>query len=214
MEASSRLSLIELVIFDMDGTLTVSGLDFDAIRRESGVPGERPVLEHLSAAGEAERRRILEVLERHEAAEAEACESAPGAAEVIEAVRARGLKTAILSRNSRRACERVAARLGLGVDAILGREDAPPKPSAASVGAVCRACGVEPARALVVGDYVFDIEAGRAAGALTALVRTERMRGRDCGADFELSGLADVLRLLDEFRPGGPEAVSDRKDER
>ena len=35
-------------VFDMDGTLTVAAHDFDAIRRELGVPAGKPLLETLA----------------------------------------------------------------------------------------------------------------------------------------------------------------------
>jgi beta-phosphoglucomutase-like phosphatase (HAD superfamily) len=38
------------VIFDMDGTLVDSPLDFDAMRREIGCPPNRGLLEHIAAA--------------------------------------------------------------------------------------------------------------------------------------------------------------------
>ena len=55
------------IIFDMDGTLVDSGLDFDAIRRDIGLPERHPILEGVEAipAG-PERERALEILHRHE----------------------------------------------------------------------------------------------------------------------------------------------------
>ena len=51
--------MIDLVIFDLDGTLVESHLDFDEIRREIGnVSG--PILEYMDHAEEAERDRIYE----------------------------------------------------------------------------------------------------------------------------------------------------------
>ena len=54
-----------MVIFDLDGTLTVPALDFDAIRAEIGLP-PGPILESLERLSQAERRRAEEILHRHE----------------------------------------------------------------------------------------------------------------------------------------------------
>ena len=39
--------ILEAVIFDMDGTITVPALDFPRIKAEMGLPQERPILESL-----------------------------------------------------------------------------------------------------------------------------------------------------------------------
>ena len=40
-------SKLDLFIFDMDGTLVDSALDFDAMRQELGFPKDAPILEHI-----------------------------------------------------------------------------------------------------------------------------------------------------------------------
>ena len=184
------------VAFDLDGTLAASHLDFAAIKREAGVPGDTPILEYMAGASPQERARIEAVLDRHELYQAETCGLKDGAAEVCEELRRRGIKCAILTRNSRRSVETVLGRHGIAVDVVVTREDAPPKPSPDPVLLIARRFGVEPRELLVVGDYVFDIEAGRAAGALTALFLDGRPRKYDVAADVDLASLTDLLSLL------------------
>lgn len=54
------------VVFDMDGTLIDSSLDFGRIRAEAGVPDGRPILEFLETAPDDVRDHVTEVLLRHE----------------------------------------------------------------------------------------------------------------------------------------------------
>ena len=54
-----------VVIFDMDGTLTVPMLDFDAIRRELGLDNQ-PLLEAMERMDQAQRARAEALLEQHE----------------------------------------------------------------------------------------------------------------------------------------------------
>lgn len=187
---------VRAVIFDLDGTLTESGLDFPAMKREAGCPPDRPFLEFMNGVDAATRRRAEEILERHERAEAMSCALKPDALAVLDTLRRHGVKTAILTRNSRRSSLTVIERFGLPIDAVVAREDAPPKPSGEAVLAVCRALGVAAAETMVVGDYLFDIQAGAGAGALTALLRNARMEGVVSGADFELDRLSDLLAIL------------------
>jgi phosphoglycolate phosphatase-like HAD superfamily hydrolase len=56
-----------------------------------------------------------------------------------------------------------------------------------------------PAQMLVVGDYVFDVQAGQAAGALTAFIRTpEQNLDPPCGTDVVIDDLQELLDLLPE----------------
>jgi len=83
-------------------------------------------------------------------------------------LRERGLKIAIATMDDRAPTEAVLAALGVTelVDVLVCADDGlPPKPAPDMVWAVCRATGVEPAHAVVVGDAVTDVQMARAAGA-------------------------------------------------
>lgn len=184
------------VVFDMDGTLTHSPLDFSRIRAEAGVPEGRPVLEFLADAPEPVRERVTEVLHRHERRAAEDCSLHEGAAEVIRELGRRGLKTALLTRNSAESVRTVLGRFGLSFDCWLSREHAEPKPSPQPVLEIAGRLGLTPAELLMVGDYVFDMQAGRAAGASTAFVRNHSGAEPPEEADAVVEGLLDLLDLL------------------
>lgn len=66
------------IIFDMDGTLVDSGLDFAAMRREMGLPDGVPLLETLENLNAAESARCRAILHRHEEAGAERASVLPG----------------------------------------------------------------------------------------------------------------------------------------
>ena len=54
------------VIYDLDGTLMDSRLDFDAMRDEMGLPPGQPILETLETLESDLRQRCDEILKRHE----------------------------------------------------------------------------------------------------------------------------------------------------
>jgi HAD superfamily hydrolase (TIGR01509 family) len=186
---------IDAVLFDLDGTLVSSELDFAAIRREAGLP-PGPILEYMEQAGTAEKARVALILERHEEKAAHRCNMCEGTQEVLALLRTHRIKTCILTRNSRKSAATVLTRHSLDLDGVIAREDAPPKPSPEPVYAACRLLGVSAARALVVGDFVFDIESGRRAGARTVLVK---LPGRDyagVAADYNVDSLTELLPIL------------------
>jgi len=183
---------VKAVIFDMDGTVTDSPLDFDRIRADCGIPAGRSVLEHLATLPKAERRRAEAVLAEHERRAAAEC-----VREAIETLRARGLKTALLTRNSAQSVRTVLERFGLEFDCCLSREDAEPKPSPEAVLQIAQRFGVPPQEVLMVGDYVFDVQAGRAAGARTVFVRNAKVPVPPAEADYAIGDLRELLNLLD-----------------
>jgi HAD superfamily hydrolase (TIGR01509 family) len=158
------------VIFDLDGTLTEPLLDFDAIRKEIGLAPGLAVLEQLDAGGAAVRARGEAILRRHELDAIRRATLSDGCVELLARLAALDVPAAILTRNTREVVDTFAARFALAFAASFTREDGPPKPSPAGALHLCRQLGVAPADALAVGDYKFDILAGRAAGCRTALV--------------------------------------------
>ena len=187
---------IKGVVFDMDGTLTLCELDFGRIRREAGVPDGMPILEYLSSAPPPVRKKVERVLERHESRAARHCDLRPGAEQVVGALRERGMRVALVTRNSKSSVQILLERFSLRFDSCVTREDAAPKPSAEPILKIAAELGLEPSELLVVGDYVFDVEAGRAAGARTAFLRTEHFTGPVPAADAVLSDLTELLNLL------------------
>jgi hydrogenase maturation factor len=56
---------------------------------------------------------------------------------------------------------------------------------------------VDPSEVLVVGDFIFDVEAGRRAGAVTALLAPgDRSAPTEAAADFSISSLAQVVDIV------------------
>src|SRR5438045_5497056 len=157
------------VIFDMDGTLTRPYLNFPAIRAAIGI-GE-PLLENMLALPPGpERDRAFAILDRFEEDAAEASELNDDARDVLEFLASRRVPSALVTRNSRRSTDRVLNKHALSFKVIVTREDAPAKPRPEPLWLICEKLGVRPGHALMVGDFKFDIVAGRNAGTLTALL--------------------------------------------
>lgn len=185
------------VIFDLDGTLTVPLLDFDAIRDEIGLAPGLPILEQLAGADEGAKRRAEAILERHELDAIARATLADGCDELLALLRARRVPFGILTRNTRLAVRRFVDRFAIEVAGAFTREDGPPKPSPAGVLALCGNFGVAPPQTLTVGDFKFDVLAGRAAGSRTALVTPEPPQNLDEWGppDLVVASLRDLLPL-------------------
>lgn len=167
--ATASLVGIRGVIFDLDGTLVESGLDFAAIRREMDI-GAAPILETLAGLREDRRQACVAILARHEWQGADRATPIAGSRQWLDFLDQQGIARGILSRNSRAIIDHTLQRCALPFEDTVGREDAIPKPDGAGIVLLCQRWGLAPREILMVGDFRYDLEAGRHAGAVTALV--------------------------------------------
>ncbi len=195
---ADRLQGVRAVIFDMDGTLTDSPLHFDRLRDELGMPAGASILDSIGQMPTAKANRARAALESHERDAALRCTLVDGADGVVAELQQRGLKVALLTSNSTFAARTVMERFGLSFDVWLSREHARPKPSPAPVLQIARRLHIEPRQTLMVGDYVFDMQAGRSAGALTAWVVSGRLAEAPAEADVVIHELDELLDMLPE----------------
>ena len=188
---------VKLVVFDLDGTLLEPALDFAAIRREIGLAADLPILEAMDGLSESDRARANRILDRHEARAADRSQLMPGARELLEWLGTQGTRTAVLTRNSRRSVERACRRHNLELAAVVAREDHLPKPSPEGVRRLMQALGARPEETIVVGDFRFDVEAGKAAGCRTIALVSDPPAAWASEATWTAADLAEVRRLLE-----------------
>lgn len=170
------------VIFDMDGTLTVPAIDFAAMRARLGIPAG-DILAMIRDWEPARRTQAFAVIEELEAVARERMELQPGALDLVRLLDQRGIAKALMTRNTRLTADFLMARMAVRFEPVLTREFWPVKPSPEPALHICRAWGISPADALMVGDYRDDILCGRQAGMRTFLLLNDRNR--------EYAGLAD-----------------------
>lgn len=193
--------MIRGVIFDLDGTLTVPNLDFDLLRERIGI-GPVPVLEYIEGLHGEAARRAWGILEDWEMEGVKGASLADGVHECLDYLEAEGLQRAVLTRNSRQSADAVMERFGLSFDAVVAREDAAPKPSPEPVLLLARRLDT-PARELVmVGDYLYDIQAGSRAGAHTVLLVHGEVPEYASQADHVISSLRELIPILEKLNDG------------
>jgi len=188
--------LIAGILFDMDGVVVQQRLDFPAIKREIFGDTHGFILERMAKLPPAERARADVILERHETAAAAEAEPMSGIMPFLQWMEARGLRRGLVTRNSRKSVDLVLARLHLRFDAVVTREDAPPKPAPEPVLLGCRRMDLTPGEVLFVGDFEFDMLAGRRAGVRTVLLRGPALKASQ-HADLIVDSLAELRASLE-----------------
>ncbi len=190
---------IKAVIFDLDGTITRPYFDFDAIREEIGIDRHGgPILEAMEKMTPGQRERAETILHFHEEKAVTESTLNPGAKDTLDALRQRGIRIGVLTRNRKSNACAVADKHRLHFDAVVGREDGPVKPHAFGVLHLCGQFAVQPAEAMVVGDYLFDLLCARAAGAIGVLIANhDRAAEFAPHADFTVQTLHELLPIVD-----------------
>ncbi|MFH0845167.1 MAG: HAD family hydrolase [Pseudomonadota bacterium] len=192
------------MLFDFDGTLTLPGaLDFPSIKRELGCPSNIPILEFLETQPVSHREELMVILESKE--EQAAGESIPnvGAERCLSTLKERGVLLGIITRNSLKSVIRALKKFECiklkDFAAIVTREDAPPKPHPKSIYQAALKMGLQTGELMVVGDFRFDVMAGKAAGVYTVLLtnggRSSMLPG-DPDPDYTINHLDELLILI------------------
>lgn len=184
------------VIFDMDGTLTLPQFDFDEIRREIGL-SEEPLLEAIVLLPPEQRQRAETILHRYEAHFAATSTLRAHAREVVTRIRGAAMPCALMTRNSRASVDVFLSRHGLEFEWVWTRESGPSKPLPDAVFHICEQLHALPVESWVVGDYLYDLQCGRAAGARTMLVLGDAPYPVWADlADAVVSSLSEIPELL------------------
>jgi HAD superfamily hydrolase (TIGR01509 family) len=191
---------VKAVIFDLDGTITQPYFDFDAIRAEIGLARDSgPILESMGKMTAEQRTRAEQILRSHEERAVMDSRLNPGAKRTLSALRSAGILIGVLTRNRRSNAFAIAKKHRLKFDAVVDREDGPIKPDAFGVLRLCEQFGVKPQDTLVVGDYLFDLQCAKAAGAVAVLLANhERAEEFAKHADFCIESISELLQIIKE----------------
>lgn len=159
----------------MDGTLTIAVHDFAAIREELGIPEGQPIVKTLNALPDEQAQPLRQRLQEIEEDLARQAQPALGVRDLLAALKLRGCRMGILTLNSKENAWLTLETLGLAEffepDAVLGRwclEN--PKPHPDGIHQLLDFWSADPNDAVMVGDFLWDLKTGRAAGLPTVHV--------------------------------------------
>lgn len=206
----------EAIVFDLDGTLIHSKIDFPKMKREivkifrsTGVPrGAFPprgttfeiiregirVLKDREASKDISKVLTL-ITQTMNAIELERVEETVpirGVRRALQRLRGMGLKIGVLTRGCREYATRSLKVAGLDdlVDEVVGRDEVSnPKPDPDQLFLLAQRLGVRPEQMVLVGDHLMDVECARNASTGFIGVLTG-------SADLETFKTADVERVL------------------
>lgn len=184
-------------IFDLDGTLTQPAHDFDLIRSKLGIPEGQDILGYIAQQPDSERERLNSSLSLIEEQIAGQAQRNNGVLELLGLLREQGCHLGILTRNKRHCVDITLEKIGcaefFAADAIVASENAPPKPAPAGVRHLLSLWRANPSEALIMGDYRFDLEAGKAAGVNTIHLAPDNAPLWEQYTDLRVKNFAELL---------------------
>lgn len=220
--------MIRTVIFDLDGTLLNTICDLAGagnwVCRENGWPthtveeykrmvgnGIPKLVERFAPERARTPERLAAALEQfsayYDVHKTDATAPYPGVAELLQVLRDRGVRLAVLSNKADALCPALLGRYFGGVfDDMQGkREGVPAKPDPAGVFQMMERLGADAETTLFVGDSDVDIQTGRNAGLRTVGVLwgfRDRAELVAAGADALAADCGELEQIVLETAPG------------
>lgn len=220
-------SHIQAVVFDLDGTLIDSLPDLAAAvnhmlgeegRAALGDDDIKPMIGDGAATlvqrafdargglpGPGVAPYLQRFLDHYEPRSAELTRPWQGVPETLTALKARGLKLGVCTNKPTKATHDILRVLQLShfFDVVVGGDDVPAiKPDPAHVHAVLDKLGALPSAAVMVGDSINDVLAGKAAGLAVIAMSFgySRIPPMDLGADAVIDRFADLPAAMDRLQ--------------
>lgn len=154
---------IKAIIFDMDGTLINSNLDFSRIRKDIGIPKEIAILDFVDSLDHQAATKAHQIIKKHENEAAKSAHFIPGAQNLLSTLAMNEIPHGIFTNNSKTATSKILSRLDIKVELVLTREDVPAKPDPSGLLHFSSHWDIDPCNIAYLGDFKFDILAAKAA---------------------------------------------------
>jgi HAD superfamily hydrolase (TIGR01509 family) len=221
------LSNVESVLFDLDGTLVETNIDFPLMKREmmrlavdAGISAEDiqgldilgvtdSAVRFLKDQGKSQdarrlRSEAMRILEEIEFRHANETQEIPFARELVSHFRDCGIAIGIVTRNCRPASELSLRIADIQADVLICREDsANHKPHPEPVLLALARLNADPRNSVMVGDHIMDVQGGKAAGTKTiGFLRPTRADDffDSVAPDFVTRDLREVLCAIIDCR--------------
>ncbi|GAA59094.1 hypothetical protein P20652_0953 [Pseudoalteromonas sp. BSi20652] len=197
---TTQVEAIHGVIFDLDGTLVSSELDFSLIKEQIGCPCDQDLLDYIAQLPSPYmREEAMNIVHQHELLDAQHASLLPGVLDAVDALKARGIPMAIVTRNFDKAAAIKLQNNPLPINTVLTRSDAPAKPDPSALNAIATLWHINASNLLYVGDYLYDIQAAHNANMRACLYAPDVTPAYADQADYVLHDFYELVGLVDSY---------------
>ena len=197
---TTQVEAIHGVIFDLDGTLVSSELDFSLIKAQIGCPDNEDLLDFIAELPSPYmREEAMNIVHQHELLDAQHATLLPGVSEAIALLNERNIPMAIVTRNFDKAAALKLKNNPLPISTVLTRSDAPAKPDPSALNAIATLWNISADNLLYVGDYLYDIQAAHNANMRACLYAPNETPPYADQADYVLHDFYDLVALVESY---------------
>ncbi|AUL75292.1 phosphatase [Pseudoalteromonas sp. 13-15] len=197
---TTQVEAIHGVIFDLDGTLVSSELDFSLIKAQIGCPDNEDLLDFIAQLPSPYmREEAMNIVHQHELLDAQHATLLPGVSEAIALLNERNIPMAIVTRNFDKAAALKLKNNPLPISTVLTRSDAPAKPDPSALNAIATLWNISADNLLYVGDYLYDIQAAHNANMRACLYAPNETPPYADQADYVLHDFYDLVALVESY---------------
>jgi phosphoglycolate phosphatase len=163
-ERYGRRGLLKGVIFDMDGTITVPYINWKALRERIGAVPDQTIMQFIEDLPPERLRWANDELLKAEMEAAQNAAANEGLAELMDYLRGKGLRLAVVTNSHGAAMRTVLERHHLTFDVALSRDDGEIKPSSFLIARALQELALPAGAVMTIGDGRYDIEASERVG--------------------------------------------------
>jgi phosphoglycolate phosphatase len=223
-EQKNQFERVKAIIFDFDGTLAVLNIDFSSMRerifdlmRRSGIKEEAVQEKYLleiidevchilweknPSGAEIFYQESHGILHEIEMKAAEKGRLIPRTEGILRSLREKGMRVGIITRNCEDAVRKVFPEIDDFCDVFVSRNSVKKvKPHPDHLTHVMESLKISGEEAVMVGDHIIDIQAGKRVGMKTIGVLTGRTKKEEfekAGADDVLTGVSEIYKIIEE----------------
>jgi HAD superfamily hydrolase (TIGR01549 family) len=186
---------IKAVIFDLDGTITKTSVKFAPYRQEIGTL-EKDVLKYIQTLDVEKQVKMYNLLADYEYRIQQDCMLNEGFLEIMNFLKEKNIQSGIITRSSRKHANKVIEKLNIPIKVVIGRDDVSPKPSGEPLILMSKLLSVSREKMLFVGDFLWDIQAGKNAGVKTVLLLTSYSKDFAHLSDYVIHNLRQIKDII------------------
>ncbi|MDQ1355615.1 MAG: phosphoglycolate phosphatase [Acidobacteriota bacterium] len=186
--------MIKLAVFDMDGTIFESYLDWLKIREELNIPRGDSILKEIYKDGKVDEPR-LEILEKYERENTLQTKPIHGFSECLHYLESRQIKTALVTNNNKGNTDYLLDRFNLRFDLVVTREMRLWKPEPDAFFYIMNLYGCTAEEIISIGDSHYDFRASRAAHIRAIFIIENENRGVPIESDDGITYFNDYYHL-------------------
>lgn len=184
------------VIFDLDGTLVSSNLNFSALRQAIKCPSDHDILHFIATLPAEQAAQAHKIIEQAEQLDAQQARLLNGTDAFLDFLLMQQIPMAIVTRNSKAAAMQKIMQNNLPIDFVISREDGPAKPDPASLTHVAKVWGLTANKIAFVGDHHYDVDAANRAGMQSVLLTFDEHKSYQHQARFVYRDLHQLLQAM------------------